>query len=138
MIVPNLMVTDMARSIAFYRDVIGMDITMMISADHDMLEPGQVGSAVFALLECSAGQMMLQTNESLADELPVFQPDQCPAPAGTIYFRSLDPDLVHTRAAAEQVLKTPFVRWYGMKEVYLQDPDGHVICIGTAEGPPPA
>lgn len=138
MIVPNLMVTDMARSIAFYRDVIGMDVSMMISADRTMLEPDQSSRAVFALLACDSGQLMLQTTESLASELPDFRPDQIPTPAGTIYFRGLDPDLVHTRADAQQVLKEPFVQWYGMKEVYLHDPDGHVICIGTADGPPPA
>jgi len=138
MIVPNLMVTEMTRSIAFYRDVIGMTVTMMMSTDRHMLEPGQEAAAIFTLLDCEAGQLMLQTNESLAGELSVFQPDQRPAPAGTIYFRGMEPEPVHERADPEHVLKGPFVQWYGMKEVYLQDPDGHVICIGTPDGPTPA
>ena len=137
MLVPNLMVTEMNPSITFYREVIGMTVTMMMSADRDMLEPGQEGQAVFALLECESGQLMLQTNASLADELSVFQPDQRPIPAGTVYFRGMDPGAVQERADEGRILKGPLMQWYGMKEVYLQDPDGHVICIGTPDGPAP-
>ena len=36
MIVPNLMVTEMGRSIAFYRDVIGMTLTMTVSPDQEV------------------------------------------------------------------------------------------------------
>ena len=100
MIVPNLMVTEMNRSITFYREVIGMTVTMMMSADRDMLESGQESQAVFALLVCESGQLMLQTNASLADELSVFQPDQRPIPAGNVYFRGMDPGAVQERAAA--------------------------------------
>ena len=32
-------------------------------------------------------------------------------------------------------LVAPRVNWSGMREPYLRDPDGHVLCIGTvAEG----
>lgn len=137
MIVPNLMVTDMNRSIIFYRDVIGMTVTMMMSADRDMLEPGRENQAVFALLECESGQLMLQTNASLAGELSVFRPDQRPIAAGTVYFRGMEPGPVGERAGEDRILKGPLVQWYGMKEVYLQDPDDHVICIGTPDGSAP-
>lgn len=137
MIIPNLMVTDMERAIAFYSDVVGLDVTMLISADREILKSGEESLAIFATLDGLSGQLMLQTVESLAEEIPVFDPEQSPQPGGTIYFRGMDPDAVAGRAAPEQIIKPPFRQWYGMKESYLRDPDGHIVCIGRPEGPAP-
>ena len=138
MIVPNLMVTDMERAIAFYRDVIGMTVTMTLSADQQMLSGNSAEGAVFATLEWNGAQLMLQSNASLAAELPVFAADQTPVPGGTIYFRGLHPDAVSDRIDADQIVKGPFLQWYGMRELYLRDPDGHIVCLGAPEGAPPA
>lgn len=35
MIIPNLVVTDIVRSIAFYRGVLGMELTMTVSANRE-------------------------------------------------------------------------------------------------------
>jgi catechol 2,3-dioxygenase-like lactoylglutathione lyase family enzyme len=32
-IIPNLMVTDMRRSVAFYRDILDMTVVVMVAAD---------------------------------------------------------------------------------------------------------
>ena len=138
MIIPNLMVTDMARSIAFYRDVIGMTVTMMISANRQMLADGDGADAVFATLDWNGHQLMLQTVDSLAGELPVFTAGQIPAAGGTIYLRGLHPNTVAGRVPDAAVVKGPFQQWYGMHELYLRDPDGHILCLGAAEGTPPA
>ena len=138
MIIPNLMVTDMARAIAFYRDTVGMTVAMMISPRRDMVKEGEEADAVFATLDWDGGQLMLQTVASLAEELPVFDAGQRPAPAGTIYFRGLHPNTVMDRVHADHIVKGPVLQWYGMLELYLRDPDGHVVCLGAPEGAPPA
>jgi catechol 2,3-dioxygenase-like lactoylglutathione lyase family enzyme len=131
MIVPNLMVTDMARAVAFYTQVLGMACTVAVRADRSVMTDGASDGAVFVTLEHEGAQLMLQTAASLAEELPMFSADQRPAPAGTVYMRGLDPDAVLPRAAPESVVKGPLVQWYGMRELYLRDPDGHVICCGV-------
>ena len=138
MIVPNLMVTDMRRSVAFYSDVLGMKLTMAVSPAREVLAKSDGEGAVFATLEWDGNQLMLQTVESLAADVPSFGADQRPAAGGTIYFRGLHPDTMAARVAPEQVVKGPEVAWYGMKELYLRDPDGHIICLGAPEGAPPA
>ncbi len=139
MIIPNLLVADVQRSIAFYRDVLQMKLVMAITADRQMLPEEAAGAgAVFAILEWNGGQLMLQTAESLAGELPVFEAGQKPAASGTIYFRDLHPQDVLERASDAQVVKGPLLQWYGMKELYLRDPDGYIVCVGAPEGPPPA
>ncbi len=82
MIVPNLMVTDMGRSIAFYRDIIGLTLTMTVSPDHEVDWPGDGDDAAFATFDWDGAQLMLQTVASLADELAVFSANQVPTPAG--------------------------------------------------------
>jgi catechol 2,3-dioxygenase-like lactoylglutathione lyase family enzyme len=137
LIIPNLLVTDMARSLAFYRDVLGLRVMVLVGADRTLLADGNDADAVFATLEDAEGQLMLQTAASLADELPVFAADQLPQASGTIYCRGVDPDAVAGRVAPAQVVKGPLVQWYGMRELYLRDPDGYIVCLGVPDGPPP-
>lgn len=137
MIIPNLLVTDIARSIAFYRDVLDMTLVMAVTPEREMLSDVEGASAAFAILEWNGGQLMLQTAAALAEELPVFSPDQKPSASGTVYLRDVHPKDVIDRVPQDRIVKGPVQQWYGMMELYFQDPDGYVICVGTPEGPPP-
>ena len=136
MIVPNLMVSDMARSVRFYRDTLGMTLIMTVSPEREVGWPGEASGAAFSVLEWDGAQLMLQTVESLAGELAVFAPDHAPVASGTIYFRGLHPGSVWERVAEENVVRGPERSWYGMMEMYVRDPDGYVICLGAPEGRP--
>jgi len=139
MIVPNLMVTDIRRSIGFYRDKLGLSVATTVSSDRTFATGGDiVDDPVFAVLEWDGAQLMLQTVGSLAGELSVFSSHQKPRPSGTVYLRGFNPDDTAGRFAEGEILKGPELTWYGMKELYVRDPDGHVICLGAPEGPPPA
>ena len=135
MIVPNLMVRDIARSVAFYRDGLGLALKFALGPDREMLETPE--GALFAVLDWDGVELMLQTVESLAAELDVFSPDQAPAPGGTLYFRGMAPEAALARLPAAAVVKPTFRQWYGMREAYVQDPDGHVICLGVPDGAAP-
>jgi len=137
MITPNLAVTDMVRSLAFYRDVLGMSLHMAVSADRQLLNETDGSDAVFAVLTLDGVELMLQLASSLAEELPVFDGSAPGKPNGTIYFRNLHPNKVMDRLPKDAVVKGPFQQWYGMYEVYLRDPDGHVLCLGAPEGAAP-
>ncbi|MEO1280810.1 MAG: VOC family protein [Pseudomonadota bacterium] len=140
MIIPNLMVTDMAESLAFYCDKLGMTLKMTVNADKsfDMSGDGDTKLAVFAIVEWNGAELMLQTNASLAGDVNVFQPDQKPSASGTVYFRGMDGRLIVDRFEKSEVIKGPDLAWYGMVELYVRDPDGHVICLACPEGAPPA
>ena len=134
MIVPKLMVSDMARSVRFYRDTIGMTV----SPEREVGWPGEASGAASAVLEWDGAQLMPQTVESLAGELAVFAPDHAPAPCGTIHFHGLHPGSVLDRVAAEDIVKGPERGWYGMMGLYVRNPDGYVICLGAPEEGPSA
>ena len=139
MIIPNLMVTDMVRSIAFYRDKLGLTLSMTVASDQSFKQGGEsVEDPVFAILEWDGAQLMLQTVENLAQEIPDFDPAQRPAPGGTIYFRGFAPESAMERLSPGNIVKGPAPTWYGMRELYLRDPDGHILCLGVPEGEAPA
>lgn len=134
MIVPNLIVTDMAQSVAFYRDILGFTVKFAVTPDRTMAE--EDGDAAFTILEWDGAEIMLQTEESLNGELSV---DAIPPtrPWGTVYLRGMHPKEAIGHLDARAILKGPETTWYGMNELYVRDPDGHILCIGAPEGPAP-
>ena len=83
------------------------------------------------------------------DELDVFSGinvslreairDTPPGGTFTLYFRVGDVDEVVARIPDGHEVVKPLERtWYGMKEIWVRDPDGYVVTIGAPEGEPPA
>lgn len=140
MIIPNLMVADIAVSAAFYRDVLGFTVLFSVSPDRQTRSPAEAPAPgdVFAIVERDGDQIMLQTAASLAEDLPVFRPDMTPALSGAVYIRDVDPAALRPSIPDAIILKDIETTWYGMKEMHLQDPDGYVISIGLPSGPPPS
>jgi catechol 2,3-dioxygenase-like lactoylglutathione lyase family enzyme len=137
MITTNLMVADMPRAIAFYSGVMGMTVKMTVGPNRDFAFGPSDGVAVaFAILEWTGAELMLQTRESLSEELPLFATSTASPPTTAIYFRGLHPDTVLHRIPATQIVKGPFLQWYGMYELYLRDPDGHIVCLSAPQGSP--
>lgn len=138
MIIPNLMVTDIHASLAFYRALLGFDLVFAFDQEKNDHQETAGKPIVFATLAWNDAQLMLQTVNSLAEELPVFRSDAKPTPSGTIYVRGYHPDLLEGKDLGDRVVKAPFLQWYGMKEIYLRDPDGYIVCLGAPEGAPPS
>ena len=135
MIIPNLLVADMDRSIAFDRDLLGMEVTMSVDADQGYSEGELRPGSVFAGLQWQGAQIMLQTRASLAAELTEVEVGAPGGVWGTVFIRGYDPQTILDRVPAEARVKGPETTWYGMRELTLQDPDGHLVTLATpAEG----
>ncbi len=138
MIVPNLMVTDMQASVAFFRDLLGFTLTFALDNERGMHDDPAGKAIVFASLKWEEAELMLQSVESLAEELPVFTNASRPTASGTIMLRGYHPDALADTDVSAITVKGPVKQWYGMIELYLRDPDGYIICLAAPEGPPPA
>lgn len=133
MIIPNLMVSNMVRSFTFYRGLLGLSVEIAVSSNRQPLPDTDGSNVAFAILSASGGQLMLQTVDSLRGEHPGL-PSR-PGFTGTIYFRDLDPETIVGRADPDIIVKPVELQWYGMREAYLRDPDGYLVCI-AAPGTP--
>jgi catechol 2,3-dioxygenase-like lactoylglutathione lyase family enzyme len=140
-IVPCLLVRDLQASLRFYRDLLGFKLVFTVDGAKGFADKVLDG-AVFASLSCACGEIMLQSVGSFAEDLPsVFSPASVPQASGTLYMRcvpGLDASDVITRVPAEHVVKGRTVSWYGMNELYVKDPDGHILCFASPEGRPPS
>ena len=136
----NLMVTDMGTSLRFYHEVLGLPIAFCVDADQQTDMSGTpVADAVFASLRAGDSELMLQERMSLAEDAPMVTETTPPAGTFTLYFRVDDVDAVADRLPEwHEVVKPLQLTWYGMKEIWVRDPDGYVVTIGMPEGDPPA
>ncbi|MEO6238008.1 MAG: VOC family protein [Vicinamibacterales bacterium] len=123
-VTPNLIVADIARSEAFYRDVLGFTPVATVP---------DAAPFVFVWMQRDDVSVFLNTVGSIKDE----QPGLAARPIGgtATLFITIEADspatgvdalFEHVRSSARVImpLKTQF---YGMREFGIEDPDGYVI-----------
>jgi catechol 2,3-dioxygenase-like lactoylglutathione lyase family enzyme len=124
-ICPLLQVFDMPTSVRFYRDVLDFEIVNSSS-------PRSSDEFGWCLLRRSDGiELMLNTAYDFEDRPPAPDPARINAHEDTcIYFGCPDVDAAY-RHLLEKGLKidAPRIAWYGMKQLYLKDPDGFSLCF---------
>ena len=127
---PLLQVFDMATSLKFYCDVLEFEIVM---ADKNTTAPNHN----WVLLRREGAELMLNT---------AYEYDKRPAApdAGRVashddvclYFGAPDVDAVYAHLLAKGIkAKAPKVAPYGMKQLYLHDPDGFSLCFQWRANP---
>jgi len=119
---PLLQVFDMPASIAFYCNLLGFEIV-------SQSRPGPEFDWV--LLSLNGVELMLNT---------AYERDQRPSAPDArriaahddtcIYFGCPDVDAAYESLRAREVnVKGPQVAPYGMKQLYIKDPDGYSLCF---------
>ena len=102
------------------------------------MEGGIIADAIFASVRLGDSEMMLQQRENLAEDAPeAFSITDEPGGTFSLYFRVDDVEAVLERLSAAPIVKPLQMTWYGMHEVWVRDPDGYVVTIGTPKGDPP-
>lgn len=136
----NLMVTDMVTSLRFYHEVLGAELAFTVDAEQNTDMPGSIqDGVVFASIRAGTSEIMLQERTNLLEDSPAFDADTMPGSSTTMYFRVEDADTIVARLPKDTpVLKPLETTWYGMREIWIRDPDGYVLTIGHQDGAPPA
>jgi glyoxylase I family protein len=123
---PLLQVFDMPTAIRFYRDVLGFEITGTSPALSD--NPDDVN---WVMLDLGSATVMLNTAyepelRPAAPELERFggHNDTC------LYFGCPDVDGAYIYLRGKGIaIQESKVAHYGMKQLYLKDPDGYELCF---------
>ena len=121
-----IQVFDMPTSLAFYRDVLGFEIVMRSGPGDDF---------DWGFLRLDGAALMLNTAYEKETRPAKPDPSTMLAHNDTGFFFTADPDAAyeHLRSKGIEVLP-PKVAPYGMKQLYLKDPDGYVICFQCPDG----
>lgn len=119
---PLIEVFDMPRSVAFYRDLLGFEIVSTSRPGNDF---------DWALLRRDDAELMLNTAYERDERPPAPDPTRVAAHGDTgLFFGCRDVDAAYAQLLALGVeVKPPVVRHYGMKQMYLKDPDGYGVCL---------
>lgn len=123
---PLLQVFDMPTSIAFYRDVLGFEVVATS-------QPGKERFG-WALLRLNGLELMLNTAYEDDERPPAPDPARVAAHNDTsIYFSCPDVDAAYADLRKRGVkVKEPRIAPYGMKQLYVSDPDGYELCFQWA------
>ena len=111
-----LFVSDLERSIRFYRDVIGL--------------PFKFSNESYAEFATEGAKFALYHRGHLRDLLGRDVPSgEVPWPQGEVAFFVDDPDTEHERlqGAGVDVLAPPTDRPWGERTLHVSDPDGNVV-----------
>ena len=109
-----LFVADLERSVAFYRDVIG--VPFRLEGD---------GYVEFA----TQGAKLGLYDRNRLDELTGHDPEPPDRPGGEVVFLvgDVDAEAARLRAAGATVLSGPVDRAWGHRTLHVLDPDGFVV-----------
>jgi glyoxylase I family protein len=121
--VPLLQVFDMPTSITFYCEVLGFEVVMN--------DGKPVPHNDWVMLQRGETQLMLNTAYE-SDQRPP-SPDRIRTAAHQdvgLFFGCPDVDAAYTYLRENKVAaREPKVAPYGMKQMYVTDPDGYELCF---------
>jgi uncharacterized glyoxalase superfamily protein PhnB len=124
---PNLIVSNVERSLAFYRDVLGFTSVATV--------PG-TAPFVFAIVQSGAVEIFLNAPEPAYAEYPAFK-DRPIGGTLTLFIEVADIQRVHQSLQGKVSIVMPLEhKWYGVTEFALTDPDGYIITIAQPDPRP--
>ena len=123
---PLLSVFDMPTSLKFYRDILGFKVTQ---------DTGQGDNSGWVMIQKDNVILMLNTAYD-DDERPAApDPTHHSVHKDTyLYFQCPNPDAAYEYLKSKGVsLDPPTVAHYGVRQLYLLDPDGYTLCFQWPE-----
>lgn len=119
---PMLEVFDMPTSVRFYRDLLGFELV-------STSQPGDRFD--WALLRLAGVELMLNTAYEDDERPPAPDPVRVAGHADTtLFFGCPDVDEACRQLRAKGFdVEEPVIRDYGMKQLYVVDPDGYNLCF---------
>jgi catechol 2,3-dioxygenase-like lactoylglutathione lyase family enzyme len=121
---PNFVVSDIDRSLAFYRDVLGFEVTRRVPDD---------GPLLFASLQSGPIEIFLNAPGPALEEYPAFK-DRPIGGTLTQFIEVTGIRAMHASLAGKVNVVMPLEKkWYGVTEFAISDPDGYLITFAEIE-----
>ena len=123
---PNLIVSDVLRSLEFYRDVLGFTVPVTVPE----AEP-----FVFAIVQSGPVEIFLNVPEPAIAEYPAFK-DRPIGGTLTLFVEVANIALAHATLQDKVNIVMPLEhKWYGSTEFAFEDPDGYLITFAERDEP---
>ncbi len=121
-VVPLIQVFDMPASLRFYRDHLGFEVAQRSGPEED---------CGWVLLRLHGAAVMLNTAYERGERPAAPVGERIAAHADTgLFFDCPDVEGAYAQLLSRGLdVAPPVVRPYGMKQLYLTDPDGYCLCF---------
>jgi catechol 2,3-dioxygenase-like lactoylglutathione lyase family enzyme len=121
---PNLLVADVERSIAFYRDVLGFTLVTTVPEQSPF---------VFAIVQKGGVEVFLNLAGPATEEYPAFK-DRPIGGTLTLFIEVVGVRGLHDDLNGKVPVVMPLEKkWYGPTEFAITDPDGYIITFAEIE-----
>jgi catechol 2,3-dioxygenase-like lactoylglutathione lyase family enzyme len=118
---PNLVVSNVERSLAFYRDVLAFALVTTVP---------DASPFAFAIVQSGGVEIFLNAPEPAIAEYPAFR-DRPIGGTLTLYIEVQGiKQLYETLGTRVQIVTSLEKKFYGVTEFVIADPDGYLITFG--------
>ncbi len=122
----NLIVSDVARSAAFYRDVLGFTVPVTVP---------EASPYVFAVVQSGPVEVFLNAPDPAVAEYPALK-DRPIGGTLTLFIEVVDVARAHAELQSRVKIVMPLEhKWYGSTEFAFEDPDGYLITFAERDQP---
>lgn len=128
---PVMMVEDVRETIEFYQKELGFSFVMAVPrvGQEVLMKMPDDKELVYALIKRDGVEIMLQEKESLQSDVPALKGMSIGASVSFyMEVENLD-ELYNTVKHKEEIVKKLFTTWYAMKEFYMKDNNGYILCF---------
>ncbi len=123
-VTPNLMVESVNETIEYYKESLGFKILETVPSE---------GTFAFAMMQLGGAMIMFQEKLSMKEEYPELS-GQKPGGGLTLFIEVENVDYIYEQLKEKaNVIKTPHIADYGMKEFAIQDCNGHVLTFAQRQ-----
>jgi len=139
-ITTNLIVPSVNDSLDFYERILGFSLVMGVPVgSQEIVTSRNEGTPLaFAIIKRDDVELMLQSRQSLSQELPAFK-QQPSGGSVTLYFRVADVHgLYESIRRKAKILKDLHTTFYGTEEFYILDSSGYVLTFAGSPKESPA
>ena len=130
--IPLFFVYDVPTAVAFYRDILGFEIV-------NISKPFSEAKDDFGWCLMRSGLVELMLNNAYENNIRPTEADASHLAAHrdtAIYFGCRDVDGAYTYLHSLGITaREPKVSYYGMKQLYVNDPDGYTLCFQWPAAP---
>ena len=117
---PNLLVSNVERSLAFYVDTLGFARGMTVPDEPPL---------AFASVTSGTVEIFFNDAATAVKEYPAFAGKPIGA-TGTMFIEVEGVDALHDRLRTNVKIVMPIVtQFYGLREFAIEDPDGYIITL---------
>lgn len=121
---PNLMVSDIDKTIEFYTDVLNFNVLQTVPNE---------GKNVFAILQAGNIMLMFQEEENLKKEYPELTESSDKAGL-TLYIHVTDIHKLHNTIRDKvKIVKDLYTTFYGSTDFAIEDCNGYILTFSQAK-----